>query len=168
MEENATLPTDPADLRDRLERADLVVSRHDRDEERVLTQGGPHRFGIDSSCSVHVNERDGESHRLQPLYRTQDRIVFHFRRDHVPAAPRTSEGRPDDSKVVRLGCAGGKHDLVRADAERVGHRLSALFDGATRLLAEAVEAGRVAVANVEVRRHRIDDRPSHLRRRAVV
>ena len=67
-------------LRDRLDRADLVVGVHDADEDRI----GPDRLadvvGIDEPEAIDRHERDRRAEPLEEAARLEDRGMFDPRR----------------------------------------------------------------------------------------
>jgi hypothetical protein len=63
----------------------------------------------------------------------------------VPAAGRFQGlGHPPDGGVVAFGAAGGKGNLRRVCADKICNLTTGLIEDSFRLLAEVVDAGRVA------------------------
>ena len=130
------LGRDRRDLLDRLQRADLVVGHHQRDERhrrRVLLDRRPDLVG------PHPAERvDGQPLQLgalvlrQPDGRVQYGVVLDpAEQDPPPARVLLEPGPPQalQREIVGLGPAGGEHHLARQRAERLRDRLPGLLDG---------------------------------------
>ena len=69
VEENVMLLADRADLGDRLDRADLVVRKHDRNKAGVLADRVLELVQSNKTVLMHVQQRDLEALLLQALQR---------------------------------------------------------------------------------------------------
>ena len=91
------------DLGDRLERPDLVVGEHDRDQDRPVVERGLELVGVDPPITVDRQLDDLEPELLEITQRVPDRVMLDSRgHDAVPArlaGPRRTLQR----EVVRLG-----------------------------------------------------------------
>ena len=113
VEDEALARPDPGrDLGDRLDRADLVVGEHDRDEDRLVVEGRLELVGIDPPIAVDRQLDDLEPELLEVAQRVADGVVLD-RRGHDPVAARLARpGRALEREVVRLGPARGEDDLA--------------------------------------------------------
>ena len=168
VEQRAVVAHDLADLRDRLQRADLVVRGHDAHQRRPLRERGGNRARVNAPGSVDRQDGDLEPVPLQDSCRVEDRLVLDRGGDDVLAA---TAGGPRDAlegKVVRLGAAGGEHHLARSGTDEGGDRLARLVDALARAPPGGVQARGVAGVLDEVRKHRLEHlRPQRRRRRVV-
>ena len=102
------------DLGDRLDRADLVVGEHDRDEDRLVVERRLELVGIDAPIAVDRQLDDLEPELLEIAQRVPDRVMLD-RRGHDPVAARLARpGGALQRQVVRLGAARCEDDLATA------------------------------------------------------
>src|SRR5206468_13109425 len=101
VEWHATGVRDLTDPLDRLDRADLTVGGHDRDQHRLGADRAGHRFGVDAAVGVDPQVGDGPAALLEVAARVDHRDVLDRRRDHVTAGG--ALGQALDGQVVRLG-----------------------------------------------------------------
>ena len=156
------------DLGDRLDRADLVVGEHDRDEDRLVVEGRLELVGVDAAVAVDRQLDDLEPELLEVAQGVADRVVLD-RRGHDPVAARLAgPGGALEREVVRLGPAGREDDLA---ALRVEPRRDALVGVVERRPGRppvAVRRARVAERLGQERQHRVEDLAPERRRRGVV
>ena len=94
VEDDALARPDPGgDLGDRLDRADLVVGEHDRDQDRLVVERRLELVGIDPAVAVDRQLDDLEAELLEVAQRVADRVVLD-RRGHDPVAARPCRPRP--------------------------------------------------------------------------
>ncbi len=154
-------------LRHGLERSDLVVGRHDRNEGGV----GPHRRHdvgrAHEAVARHADARHLEAVALEGPTGLQDRRMLDGAHHRVPA-PRRAKGAAK-GQVVGFGRAGGEHDLLGLGADERRHLAARLLDRGVGFGPEHVAAARgVAEPLGEVREHGREDSRIHGRRRMVV
>ena len=117
MEQDALLLAELADLLDRLERADLIVGRHDADQDGLIG----HRLGdlLGGHLAVLVDRQKGDlvAVALEPLARVDDGLVLGHLGDDV--VPLLFVHRRDalDGEIVALGGAAGEDNLLGAGAD---------------------------------------------------
>ena len=87
VEEDAPLVAEPADRGDRVERADLVVGGHDRDQHRPVGQGRRDRLGRDQARRVAGDDRQVPPFARQPLQRVEHGLVLGRGGDEVVPPP---------------------------------------------------------------------------------
>jgi hypothetical protein len=156
VERHPSRPADGADGGHRLECADLVVRGLNAHERRAIGDAGCHLVGVDAAVSVHADDGDLEALPLEHRGRGEDRLVLHGAGHDVPA-PRA--GRPRHAahgEIVRLGAAGGEHDLARLRPEVAGDLLARLVECLARATARRVDARRVALVLRQVREHGLE------------
>jgi len=171
---DAVRPREGDDLLDRLERADLVVGPHHRDQRdacRVALDGGAQRVEVEATEPVHGQQLDvGAVLGRQPVQRVQDGVVLDGGRED-PGATRvrgtTCPEDPLEGQVVGLGAAGGEHHLTRPAVQRLRDRLPRLLDHPAGVPPGRVQRARVADV-VQVLGHRLDRRRHHRRGGGVV
>src|SRR5262247_2698924 len=101
-----------------------------------------HVVRVHQPVAVDRQVRHGVARLLESLTRAEEGMVLDYGGDDV--APRVRARDAFDRQVVRLGAAGGEHDLVRRDAEEPCDALARDVDTLASLPAEAVNARRVA------------------------
>jgi hypothetical protein len=144
---HALTPGQPADLAQRLQRADLAVGRHDRDERRVGPQGAADGIGIDHTFAVHRQPRHAPALLLEVTARIADRDVLDGGGQHVAAGgPRRHAA---DGQVVGLGGAGGEDHAGRGSAHQPGDLGSRPIQGRPGLQPQGVQGGGVAHAPLQ-------------------
>src|SRR5215210_8727521 len=94
--------------------------------------------------------------------------MLYLRSDEVTAMRFGGFGEPSNGQVVGLRAAGEQDHLVGASADESGHFAPRPVHGRASLLAEEMDARRVAVFLSQVRQHRVYDARVNRRRRAVV
>ena len=108
---------DPARFLYRLERSDLVVDIHCRDQDRLVTQFSLQIFNTYMSQGIHRKMRDPEPGFLQHAQRLQDSRMLYGCRNNVVSCPFIGHGSPDQSPVIGLRASGGEIDLGRCHAK---------------------------------------------------
>ena len=113
VEQDALAGPDPrGDLGDRLDRADLVVGEHDRDEDRLVVERRLELVRVDPAVAVDRQLDDLEPELLEVAQRVADRVVLD-RRGHDPVAARLAGPRRAlEREVVRLRAARREDDLA--------------------------------------------------------
>ena len=150
-QEPAPRPDDRRDLGDRLDRADLVVREHDRDEDRAVGDRALDVLGVDAPVAVDRDLDDLEAELLEVLERVADGVVLDGRRhDAVSARPAGPRGALE-REVVGLGAAAREHDLARVRADRAGEPLVGVVERLPGDAAERVRRRRVAERAAEER-----------------
>ena len=94
VENDAAFVAEPADLGDRIDRADFVVGGHDRYQDRPIGESVGDRLGRDPSIFVAGNDRDLPALPCQPFDRVKDRLVLGDGRHQVVAPTRAAPARP--------------------------------------------------------------------------
>ena len=169
VEQHAALAAECADLRDGLDRADLVVGIHHRDEAGVRPQRLLDILHRDEAVFVYLQKRYLKALLFQPRKRVQNRVMLERGRDDVLfALPRTEHRGRDERHIVRLAAAGGEGQLPRLAAELPGDRLPRGIERLCRLLPCAVQAGGVAVDLRQIGQHGFDRRAAHFCCRGIV
>ena len=162
------------DLVDRLQRAHLVVGPHHRDQgdaRGIALDRGAQGGHVEPSVAVDRQQLQlGALGLDQPVERVEHGVVLD-RADQDPA-PLIVDGapRPVDAlerEVVGLCTARGEDHLARAAVEGLGDGLARLLDDPPGLPSRRVQRARVADVT-QVRRHRLDSRRKHRRRRSVI
>ena len=98
-------------LLDGLDRADLVVRRHDGDQRGVVPDGLFQVLRIHDAELVHWQICDLEALLLQLRAGMQQRVVLDLAGDDVVALFPVGEGRALDSPVIAFRAAGGEINL---------------------------------------------------------
>jgi len=156
VEQHALLMTELSDFANRLQNADLIVRRHDRNQDRFAGHRVLQLVHVDQPVGLHRQIGHAESVFLQALAGIQHALVLGHLSDDVVALLAIHLGHALDRKVVAFGGAGGEHNLFRSRANQFGYLAASLFH---RLLGHPTElmiaAGGVAINLAEVRQHRL-------------
>jgi len=145
------------DLGDRLDRADLVVGEHDRDQDRLVVEGRLELVRVDPAVAIHRQLDDLEAELLEVAERVAHGVMLD-RRGHDPvAAALAGPGRPLDREVVRLGAAGREDDLAGFAVESGRDALVGIVEGRSRDAPVGVGRARVAERFGQERQHRVKD-----------
>ena len=143
-----------ADLRERLDRPDLIVGGHDGDEGRIGPEGGSHIFHPDHAVLIYVQKLDLKALLFQPLKGMKYGMVFKFAGNDMPFPPLCPrQCRGTDGLIVRLAPAGGKVDFIWFGVQARRHGFTGSSHGLRRPVPNTVGAGRIAVDLVEVGQH---------------
>ena len=141
--DRAAVVRDRRQLGDRLDRPDLVVGVHDRDERGVGPGVAvPQGVGIDDAAPSDRQERRGCQPRFaSALTVLQDGLVLDRGRDQMSAAGRLERfGGAAQREVVGLGAAAREDDLGRLGADERRDRRSGVIERRLGPLAEGVDA----------------------------
>ena len=169
VEQYAALMTHRADLPDGLDGADLVVGEHDGHEAGVVADGVGDLLRGDEPVRVHVEQRHLKALLFQALEGVQHGVVLERGgNDVLFALARADVGRGGDGLVVRLAAAGGKVDLARLGSKTGCHIGPGRLEHFLGLLADGIEARRVAEGMIQMVGHRVDGRLVHSGGRCVI
>jgi hypothetical protein len=170
MERHAARAADRAQLSQRLDRADLIVCIHDRDQHRIRADGCAQVVGGDHTIAIHRQYCSGEAKRLELLDRVQHGVVLDRAGDDMRALAGLALRQRNtlDRQVIGLRSAAGEDDLLAAGSQHSGDSLAGLVERLERSPTEAVDARRVAEAFAEVGQHRRDNLLVDRRGRGVI
>src|SRR5579875_1021494 len=132
VEGDAVCVCHPADFGDRLDRADLVIGEHDRDESRVwvLAESTLDVLRVEEALVVYRKEVDAKAVvSMEEVAGCEDGFVLDGRGEDA-ATVWSGEGNAFEGEVVGFGAAGGEDDLVGAAAKDSGDALAGLLEGA--------------------------------------
>ncbi len=156
------------DVGDRLDRADLVVGEHDRDQDRAVGEGRLELVRIHAPVAVDRQLHDLEAELLEMAERVADGVVLDGG-GHDPVAVRLAgPGRALEREVVRLRAAGREDDLAWLGVEARRDPLVRLVQRRARRAPERVGRRRIAERLRQVRQHRVEDLAPERGRRRVV
>ena len=79
MEQDAVLLCDLTDLGNRFDRTDLVICKHDTDQDRIRADRRLQLIQADQTVSVHIQICDLKSSLLQILTGMENRMMFDLR-----------------------------------------------------------------------------------------
>ena len=163
VEQHARLAADCADLADRQNGADLVVSVHDGNQARILADGALDLLRRHGANGADREQLDGEALFFELLERVQHGVMLKHAGDNVALAlcPQPSGGGTD-RPVVGLGTAAGKEDLPRFTAQSLRNLLPGKLYIPLGMASQGVNAGGVAVLPGQVGQHCLQHRLGHL------
>ena len=168
VEDDPVLMGDLTDLPDRLDRSDLVVGEHHRDQDRIRAD----RFLqlVDGNGAVLVYREVGDliAALLEILTGVKDRVVLDLCCDDVFSFGRVSLRSRDQSPVVGLGTAICEVDLIVLCAESVCYSLSCFCEGLLARCGKLIYRGRVSVIFCIKRQHGFHDFRTYLCRSRIV
>src|SRR3954452_8785327 len=113
-------PDTRRDLGDRLERSDLVIGEHDRDEDRLVVERRLELVGVHAAVPIDRKFDDLEAELLEVPQGMADRVMLDRRRHDAVAMSLACPRRALQRQVVRLGPARREHDLPGAGIEAAG------------------------------------------------
>ena len=158
MKKNAASAAERGDFADRLERAGLVVCRHDGNERGLRREGGGELVEVDAPERIDRQPRHAEAFLfLQMLERLEHRVVLGGAGDEMFAARRVRPCQADDREVVRLRAAAGEDDFMGLRAEQRGQPVARIVDRRPRLAPRGVDARGVAKVPLQIRPHRVEN-----------
>ena len=169
VEQHAASLAQPADVADRLERADLIIRGHHADQERPLGDRRLHLLRRDPPVAIHRQDRHAEAVAFQPPQRVEHGVMLRGDRDQVVALLSVGRGHALEGEIVALGGAAGEDDRPRLGPDQAGDLLAGLVHRLLGLLTEGVlPAGGVAVVFGEVWQHGLQHARIDARRGMVV
>ena len=141
VEERAVLVRDRGKIRYRLNRADLVVRVHHRDDRGRRRDGRRQRCRRDDAAGVDGQQRRRPAALHEGLDRIEHRLVLDARRNNVTATGGLERvGRAAKGKVVGLRAAACEHDVPRLGANQRRHRAACVVEESLGALAEMMDA----------------------------
>jgi hypothetical protein len=158
MKRDSGLLRDAADLLDRLNRAELVVDVHHRNQLRVSSNRLPDGLGINNAAAIYRNSRDCEL-----IGRAENRGMFDGRRDNMAAS-----GDSEDREVIGFRSAAGEYDFVVEAVKQRGDLAARLVELGAGGLPVMMDTGGVAENLGHHRQHGFQDFRGHGRRRVVI
>ena len=166
MKEHAALARDLREFGDRRDRTDFVVRIEDRGQDGVRPQRRRKRRRIDRAAFVDAQQFDVVPLRRERVQGMDDRVVVDRRRQHVPLPAGGSHGA-ENRRVVGLGPAAGKDDLLARDAQAGGDAIARVVEPRARAPAFGVDRTRVVRVGACLF-HGIRDLAAQRRRRGVI
>jgi hypothetical protein len=173
VEQHVALRTDLADGGQGLERADLAVRGHHRDQDRALADGVGDAVRVDEAPTVYRQHGRGEALPLEGGAGIEHGGMLGCHRDDVGAA--TCAGAPRSQRtlqgeVVALGGPAREDDLAGIlGADRRRHALAGRLDRPLSAPTVAMRStGRVPEVLGEERQHRLEHARVHRGGRVVV
>ena len=169
VQQDALVGTDAfRDLADGLDRADLVVREHDRDEDRAVREGGLELVGIHAAVPVDRQLHDLEPELLEVAQRVADRVVLDRRGDDPVAARLARPGGALEREVAGLGASRRDDDFARLRVEPSGEPVMGVVERGARRAPERMCRAGVPVRLGQERQHRVEDLATQRRRRRMV
>jgi hypothetical protein len=148
------LATQLADLSNRLQHADLVVRRHDCDQDGLIVDGAFQVVEIDQAILLDGHIGDAVAIFLQTLASVEHSLMLSHGGDDVIALLPVHLGDALDSEVIALRSARSEYDFFCGRAYQLGNALTrcldALFGGPAKGM---ITAGGVAEFLHEVGEH---------------
>ena len=128
MEGHSTLTTDFPDFRDRLQHANLIVSRHNCDEDGLIADGMSKIVQVNQPIRLHRQISHPVTVLLQPLAGVEDGLVLGDRGDDVVPLFFVHLGHALDREIVALSSARRENDLLGGRAQYFGDALPSLLN----------------------------------------
>ena len=161
MEQDPMLLRDPADLLYRLDGSDLVIGKHDGNENGIRTDGPLQLVQLQDAVLVHAHICDLKSSFLQIFAGVKHRVMLNGGGDDMLSLLRISLGSCLDGPVVALRSPRGKIDLIVRRAEAFGDDFPNPVHGLLAFRPQRINAARISVMLRKIREHGLH----HLRRR---
>ena len=159
MKQDALFLGDLADLLDRVDRADLVVGQHDRNQDGFVRDRVPHVVRADHAALVHREIGDLEAlPGLQGLGGIQHSPVLGRVRDDMVSLFVIHLHDALERQIVRFRGPAGEHDFFGVGMDEARDLLPRLLDGFLAFPAKGVvPAGPVTEFLGEIREHHLED-----------
>ena len=170
VEQDTAPCANPGDeLGDRLDRPDLVVGEHERDEDRPIGDARASSWsGIDPAIAVDRQLDDLEAELLEVAQGVTDGVMLDRGGDDPVAARLARPGRALEGKVVGLGAARCEHDLAGLGVEARRDTVVGVIERGASRPTERVRRTRVAEGLGQEREHGIEDLAADRRGRRVI
>src|SRR5579872_3196918 len=117
MEENAVFTSNTSNFRNRLNRPDLVVGVHHRNQNGLWSNRTPHVVSVDAAESVHGQVCCGGAEPFKKPTRIDDGGMFHLRCDEVSFGLPFSEEHALQRMIVSFTSPAGEDNLARSALE---------------------------------------------------
>ena len=139
-----------------LDHANLVVDKHDADQNRVGPDRCLEHLHVKHSICLHLQVAHLKALTFQLAAGVKHRLVLGLDRDDVLAPCLVKTGRPFERQIVGLGGSRCPDDLARVSSNQGCHLLTGFFHRGFRLPAPGMTArGRVAKVLAQPGNHRI-------------
>ncbi len=169
VEDDAAFAAEFANFRDRLQYADFVVGRHDRDQNRLVVHGALQVVEVDQTILLHRQIGHAKAEFLKMLASVEHGLVLGNLGDDVVALLAVHLGHALDCQVVAFRGARGEDDLFRGRADQLRDTLARQLDCFFRHPSKGViAAGGVAELLCEVGQHFFENPRIHGRGRVIV
>src|SRR5581483_2953615 len=159
MEGDLTSPTDPPNLFNRLDGANLVIGVHDRGERGLI---GDSLFQFTRvNASILVNRQVGHSkaETLQVLAGVEDGMMLDRRGDDVLALLLGSEGHALDRQIIALGTAADKGNFRWPRMNRFRYLFARTINGLHGIATKRIDAAGIAIFGGQIGHHSIQHAP---------
>ena len=133
---HTALMTQLADVRNGLDNADLVIGRHDRNQDRLVIYDALQVFEINQAVFLHRQVGHTIAVLLQPLTAIEHGPMLSDRRDDVIAFLFVHLGDALNSQVVAFGSARGEDDFFCCRADQLSDAFASRLHGLFRRPAE--------------------------------
>ena len=155
VEQHGALPAQRADLRDGLDRTDLVVGVHNGDEGGILTDRRRDVLRPHKAEGIWIQPGYREAFQLQLSAGIQHGVMLKGSCNNVifTLFPQAF-GHSLNGPIVGFAAAGGEEYLRWQRADTGSHLLPGKPDGFCRVPAFSVEAGWVAIIVLQIGQHR--------------
>src|ERR1700678_1528294 len=120
VEDYAFFVAELADFGYRLDGADLVVGKHDGDQDGLVVNGPTQVFHVDEAVGLYRQIGDAVAVFFKALAGVEDGLVLGDLGDDMVAALLVHLGDALDGEVVALGRAGVEDDLPGSGADELG------------------------------------------------
>ena len=129
MEDDALLTADGANRGDVLDHANLVVHKHDADQDGVGAQSGLEHIEVDQTVFLHIQVSDFEALTLEFTHGVEHGFVLSLDGNEVFAARFVKLRRTFQCQVVGFGGTAGPHNFAGVGTDEIGHVFAGFFNG---------------------------------------
>ena len=133
VEEDIVRPGDLRNFRNRLNGADFVVGKHDRNENRLIGNRLFNVGRVHAAVFVDRQVRHLKAVLLEPAARMQHGVMLDNRGNDMVAFFLMRESRALDGPVIALGTAAGEINFILICADRRGNLLAGVIERLVRL-----------------------------------
>jgi hypothetical protein len=158
VKNDAPVTANRSDFIHRLNRADLVVGSHHRNEDCIGPNCRFNRCHRDSSCVIDRQISDFEALLIRKIFTTvQNGVMLDRTGDYVASFNAKVARRSEDRQVIAFSSATRENDLARLAFADLRHPFSRIVQERPRASADVMHARRIAVNLAEERDHNFPD-----------
>src|SRR2546422_5428712 len=148
------VPANRPQRRHRLDRADFIISRHDRDEDRVWPQCFLQRIWPNDAFPVHW--KHGKLESLFPgqvFTRMENSMMFYSASDQVPSFGLKQSRDSEERQIHALGSTAGKDNFAWFAAQEGCSAVPRIIEERPSLAPDVMDTRRVTPNLAQVGQH---------------
>lgn len=156
VEKHVTLPGDPRQLGDGLNRTDLVVRHHHADQDGLRRDRPGQLLWVHEAIAIHLQIGYVEARLAKRITTGQHGRVLRPAGDDVIATLEPCESHSFDGQIVGLRTSAGENNTPGGTPERMGDDAASPLRRRPGLVAAAMDARGISKVRVQERPHRLN------------